>query len=178
MNNKTRCVLVFGGFIILSILGYFILPKEEIIIKDTNVEAEEEYIFVHIEGCVKEPGLIKVKYGTRVFELIEEAGGATEYADISRVNLASIVNDEQKVVIPAKVVNASDDESIESGGLVNINTASKEKLITLSGIGESTAEKIINYREENGYFNTIDDLMNVPGIGESKFSALKDDITV
>lgn len=176
MNNKTRCILALWGFIILSILGYFILPREEVIIKEENNNVEEEYIFVHIEGCVNEPGLIKVEYGTRLYELIEEAGGETDEADLSRVNLASIVSDEQKVVIPAKVI--LDDEIDEDGGLVNINTASKDKLMTLNGVGESTAEKIINFRKENGYFNSIEDLMNVPGIGESKFNALKEDITV
>ena len=178
MNNKTRCILALGAFIILSILGYFMLPSDEIVIQEDEGSLEEEYIFVHIEGCVNNPGLIKAKYGTRIYELIEMAGGETEDADISRVNLASIVNDEQKVVIPAKVVVNNEGEIDETGSIVNINTASKEKLTTLTGVGESTAEKIINYREENGYFNTIEDLMNVPGIGESKFNALKDDITV
>lgn len=178
MNNKVKCALALGAFIILSILGYFILPKDEVVIKN-NENVEEEFIFVHIEGAVNEPGLIKVKYGTRLYELIEEAGGETDDADLSRVNLASIVSDEQKIVIPEKVVfdeDFADDE--ENGGIVNINTASKEKLTTLTGIGDSTAEKIINYREENGYFNSIEDLMNVPGIGESKFNSLKNDITV
>lgn len=175
MNNKVKCALALGAFIILSILGYFMLPRDEVVIKESN-DVEEEYIFVHIEGCVNKPGLIKAQYGTRVYELIDQAGGETENADLSRVNLASIVTDEQKVIIPAKVVISEDLE--EESAIVNINTASKEKLITLTGVGESTAEKIIKYREENGYFNTIEDLMNVPGIGKSKFDSLKDDITV
>lgn len=178
MNNKDKSALALGAFIILSILGYFLLPKDEIVIKESE-NVEEDFIFVHVEGAVNEPGLIKVKYGTRLYELIEQAGGETDEADVSRVNLASIVSDEQKVVIPAKVVvdENYDDEESESG-IVNINTASKDRLTTLTGVGESTAEKIINYREENGYFNSIEDLMNVPGIGESKFNALKNDITV
>ena len=178
MNNKVKCALALGAFIILTILGYILLPKDKIII-DENQEVEDEYIFVHIEGCVNNPGLIKVKYGTRIFELIEEAGGETENADISRINLASIVSDEQKIVIPAKVVvNEESNDTETKDTCVNINTATKEKLITLNGIGENTAEKIIKYREENGYFNTVEDIMNVPGIGESKFNSIKDDITV
>ena len=175
MNNKKQYALVLGVFIILSILGYLVLPKDEIVIKESNVE-EEDFIFVHVEGEVNEPGLLRVEYGTRIYEVIEQAGGETESADLSRVNLASIVNDEQKVVIPCKVV-VDENNEVESG-IVNINTASKERLTTLTGVGESTAEKIIEYRKENGYFNTIEDLMNVPGIGESKFNALKSDITV
>lgn len=175
MNNKVKCILALGAFIILSILGYLLLPKDEIVIsKDEDVE--DEFIFVHIEGCINNPGLVKVKYGTRLYELIDEAGGATDLADLSRINLASIVSDEQKIFIPEKVIidnNAEDEISI-----ININTASKEKLMRLNGIGESTAEKIIKYREDNGYFNVVEDLMNVPGIGESKFNNIKDDITV
>lgn len=173
MNNKVKYALAFVFFIILSILGYFILPKDEIVVKEDS-EASEEYIFIHVEGCVNNPGIHKVKYGTRLYEIIQIAGGETEDADLSRVNLASILLDEQKVVIPAIVVRADEEES----GVVNINTASKSKLTTLSGVGESTAEKIIKYREENGYFNTIEDLMNVPGIGKSKFEGLKDEIEV
>lgn len=179
MNNKVKCAFALGAFIILTILGFFLLPKDEIVIKSSesdSEEVEEDFIYVHIEGCVNKTGLIKVKYGTRLYELIEEAGGTTVDADLSRVNLASIVSDEQKVVIPAKVIFEEGAE--KEGTLVNINTANKEKLTSLSGIGESTAEKIIKYREEKGYFNTIEDLMNVPGIGESKFNGLKDDITV
>lgn len=174
-NNVFKSVLMVAAFIVLGILGYFLLPKDEIVVKENEVE-EEEFIFVHIEGCVNDPGLIKTKYGTRLFELIEEAGGETEEADLTRVNLASIVSDEQKVFIPAKVV--LEEELEESSPIININTASKEKLMSLNGVGEGTAEKIIKYREQNGYFNTIEDLMNVSGIGESKFNGLKDDITV
>ena len=111
--------------------------------------------------------------------LNEEAGGETDEADLTRINLASIVSDEQKIFVPAKVVlDETNETGAEKTSIVNINTASKEKLMSLDGVGEGTAEKIIKYREQNGYFNTIEDLMNVSGIGESKFNGLKDDITV
>ena len=110
--------------------------------------------------------------------LLKKQVGATDDADLSRVNLASILIDEQKVVIPAKVVIDEDIENVQIGGVVNINTASKERLMTLDGVGESTAEKIIKYREKNGYFNAIEDIMHVSGIGQSKFDRIKDDITV
>lgn len=123
-------------------------------------------------------GLLNVKYGTRLYELIELAGGETDEADLSRVNLASVLADEQKVIIPAKINISENNNNTESGGLVNINTASKDALMTLDGIGSGTAEKIIKYRQDNGYFNSIDDLKNVSGIGENKFNGLKDDITI
>lgn len=174
MNNKVKYALAFCFFVILSILGYYLLPKDEIVVIE-DPDTPEEYIFVHVDGCINNPGIHKIKYGTRLYEAIEIAGGETEDADLSRVNLASILSDEQKVVIPSKVVVS---DEVEESSIVNINTASKSKLTALSGVGESTADKIIKYREDNGYFNTIEDLMNVPGIGPSKFEALKDDIEV
>lgn len=180
MNNNLKCILALATFIILTILGYFLLnDKSENIIESNSLEGD--FIFVHIEGEIENPGLAKVKYGTRLYELIEEVGGATENADLSRINLSSIVCDEQKVIIPTKIISSESDNSPENqnteNGLININTANKEKLMTLSGVGESTAEKIIKYREHTGYFNTIEDIMNVQGIGESKFNNIKDDIT-
>ena len=111
-----------------------------------------------------------------MFEAIELAGGQTSEADLSRLNLAKILSDEEKIVVPKKVVLEESDE--EESNIVNINTANIEKLSTLNGIGKSTAEKIIKYREENGYFNSIEDIMNVTGIGESKFNQIKNDITI
>ena len=91
--------------------------------------------------------------------------------------MAKILDDEEKITVPKKVVI---DETIESEGtgLININSASVEKLSTLNGIGKSTAEKIVKFREENGYFNSVEELMNVSGIGEAKFSTIKDHITI
>ena len=121
-------------------------------------------------------GIFEVEDGTRVYQIIEMAGGTTEDADISRINLAKIVVDEEKINVPAKVVLEESEES--NSKIVNINSASVEKLSSLNGIGKSTAEKIVKYREENGYFNTIEDIMNVSGIGESKFNSIKDNIEV
>lgn len=127
-------------------------------------------------GKLKSRGIFEVEDGTRIYEAIKLAGGETLNADLTRLNLAKIVSDEEKIVVPKKVILEESDEEGESS-IVNINTASVEKLSTLSGIGKSTAEKIVKYREENGYFNSIEDIMNVSGIGESKFNSIKDDIT-
>lgn len=121
-------------------------------------------------------GVFEIEDGTRIYEAIELAGGETLDADLTRLNLAKIVSDEEKIVVPKKVILEENVEAVESS-IVNINTASVEKLSTLVGIGKSTAEKIVKYREENGYFNSIEDIMNVSGIGENKFNNIKDDIT-
>lgn len=176
MKDKTKYIFAGIAFAILTVIGYFMMPKTEETLESKAEESND--IYVHIDGQIKEPGLKKVKYGTRLYELIEEAGGETEEADLSRINLATVLTDEQKVVIPAKITVSDDTSSETKSGLVNINTASKEKLMKLNGIGEGMAERIIKYRQDNGYFNSIDDLKNVSGIGESKFNGLKDEITI
>lgn len=142
--------------------------------KESNLEDEE--IYIHISGNVNYPGLIKMKAGQRLFDAIELAGGMTEEADIDQINLSLILNDQDKIYIPAKGELASFVQG-PSSDLVNINTASKEELISLSGIGDKTAEKIINYRQQSP-FSKKEDLMNVPGIGENKYKEIEDKITI
>ena len=127
-----------------------------------------------------------------MIDAIEVAGGVTEEADISKINLAYVVKDAQKIYIPS-IYDEKDIEYIttENGDnviiednnkreseMVNINTATQTELETLPGIGPSTALKIINYREDNGKFNSIEEIKQVPGIGDSKFNNIKDMIKV
>ena len=192
MNNKFKNALALGGFIIFAIIVAVIVSKEEKadIVQDTTddyvVETVDNYIVVYIIGAVHEPGVIRIKEGSRMYEVVEAAGGATDDTNIELVNLASIVKDEQKVIIP--YIESGDNinmamERINSlmsnnKGLININTATQTELQSLTGVGESTAMKIINYRNQNGYFENVEELMNVSGIGKSKFNAIKNDITV
>ena len=180
MNDKVKYIFILGAFIILSVIGYFALPRDEIVIQASE-DSEEEVlnIYVHIEGCVHRPGVYEIEEGTRLYELIEIAGGETEDADLSKINLASILVDAQKVYVPESVTYpAPEDNNNLENGIVNINTATLLELQTLEGIGPSTAQKIIDYRENKGYFNKIDELKNIDGIGESKYNALKEDITI
>lgn len=189
MEIKTKYILVLGALIISTYIGYKLLPKDEIVIQSNEEASSEiEKIYVHIEGCVHNPGVMEVLQGTRIYELIELAGGETEEADLSKVNLASVVKDEQKIVVPAKIIyeeetnksnsNVKINSSNSKSMLVNLNTATKEELETLNGIGSSMAKRIIEYRETNGYFMSVEDIMNVSGIGEGKFEKIKDNIEV
>ena len=177
MNNKVKIACATGAFIILVIVGYFMMHKNDDVVFCANNDEVVEKICVYVVGEIKSPGVFEVDYGMRIYEVIELAGGTTENADVSRINLAKILDDEEKVTIPKKVILEEFDVMTENG-IVNINSASVEKLSNLNGIGKSTAEKIVKYRNENGYFNSIEDLMNVSGIGESKFNNIKDDIEV
>lgn len=166
--------------------------------ENSNVidKIEEDIIMIHISGEVKEEGVIKLKKGSRIIDAINEAGGIKEEADMSRVNLAYVLEDAQKVYIPninekeEKIIKEGTDEAIiitGSGGesnkkeekvFINLNTANLTELQKLSGVGEATAIKIIEYRKANGKFNSIDEIKNIEGIGENKFNKLKDNIYV
>lgn len=152
-------------------------PDTEVQIENEEVLIEEEEeIFIHISGEVNYPGLIKLSKGQRLYEAIDIAGGMTEKADLNQINLSLVLNDQDKVYIPSKDENVNFIQT-NSTPLININTASKEELMTLSGIGEKTANSIIEYREKNG-FNKIEDIMNVPGIGEQKFLQIQEHINI
>ena len=157
-------------------------------------EKENKTIMVDISGEIITPGVVKLPEGSRIIDAITAAGGKTDDADLSKVNLAYILDDGVQLYIPRyneklekEIVQTEPGVGIIQEGInttskkdskVNINTANKEKLATLPGIGEGTAEKIIEYRSKTGKFKAIDEIKKIPGIGESKFKSLKDKITI
>ena len=180
-------IIIFIGIYIfvknkLSVEEYTYVSTENMIVSSETEELEEseDTIKVHVTGEVLNTGLIELKTGSRIYDAIEECGGTTDLADVSKVNLAYILSDGEKIYIPS--INDEDDVDYilnsESNSKVNINTATAEQLETLNGIGESLAAAIIAYREENGNFSSIEDIKNVSGIGDSKFEKIKDYISV
>lgn len=150
-------------------------------------EAESENLFVYVCGAVVNEGVYELPTSSRVYVAIEAAGGMTEDAAESYLNLAELVSDGERIYVPTQqevdegtisLLIPDDDSEDSAGGLVNINTASADQLMTLSGIGEKKAEDIISYRNSNGNFGSIEDIKNVSGIGDSTFEAIKDSITV
>lgn len=213
IKNK-KIISIIIAIIILIVIGiYFIINNfeknenefeisniefEENKIENINAEIEEKsQIIVHIAGEILNPGVISLDEGARIIDAINKAGGITNEADLSKVNLAYILEDAQKIYIPnvnekeiienmsSEIVksgstqeNSNTGEKLKNGEKININTATQKELKKLTGIGESIALRIINYRKENGKFNTIEDIKNVSGIGESKFNKIKNDIIV
>lgn len=136
-------------------------------------------IFVYITGRVKNPGVYEVKEGTRLYEVVDLAGGMTKKADKTAINLAEEVTDGQSIHIPSKTAESfSAEVSEKESTLININQATVEQLTQLPGIGDSKALAIITHREENGGFKSVEDIKNVSGIGDATFANLKDMITV
>lgn len=137
-------------------------------------------IFVYICGEVEKPGVYELPEGSRLYELLQRAGGYTELAAADVLNQAELLHDSQKIVVQS--VNQAASETPEAAendtDRININTADIVKLQQLSGIGQSRAADIIEYREKNGPFVQVEDIMKVPGIKEGMFSKIKDQITV
>ncbi len=164
---------------------------EATVIEEENLTTEENVIFepiiimVDIKGAVSNPGVYKMEDGQRIIELIEKAGGLLEDAESKAINFAQKVEDQMVVYIPKvgeediKIIESPVNETTTSTDTkININEADASLLMTLNGIGSSKAENILQYREEKGYFKTIEEIKNVSGIGEATFNQLKESITV
>jgi competence protein ComEA len=170
----------------LQFEGVSVLTEEETttiqeVQTDTAVETSAGSICVYVCGAVEQPGVYELPAGSRIVDALELAGGVSEDGVPTALNFAELIYDGEQIQVPTWeeyqagwTVGETETES----GLININTATKEQLMTLNGIGASRAEAIIAYREEHGPFAAIEDLMQVSGIKEAAFEKVKDDITV
>lgn len=194
-SKEQKIIIGLIGIIIISIIIYYMTQKignDEIVIDNTeSIEEEEvieEKIAIHMTGCVKNPGIIELKEGERIDDAIQLAGGLTEEADLTNVNLAYKVEDGQKIYIPSihdieekEIIQENQEEIFgkeNETGKVNINTAKQTELETLPGIGPTIALRIIGYRKENGEFTDIEELKEIEGIGEAKWEQIKDFVEI
>jgi competence protein ComEA len=144
-------------------------------------------VTVHVAGAVRRPGVYRLKRGSRVDDAVRLAGGAVARADLSAVNLAAVAEDGRQVLVPVKAPTgdggggtggSSAPGSAVAPAKVNLNTATLEELDTLAGVGPATAQKILAHREQHGAFGSVEELGDVPGIGEVRLAALRDLVTV
>ena len=150
--------------------------------KDEKAENKhDEKIFVDVKGAVKHPGVFETTKDKRIKDLIEEAGGLLDDADTSTLNLSQKVKDQMVIYVlkhGEKPKQISDSSSSSNTDVININTANKEQLMKISGVGKTKAEAIIAHREKNGDFKKKEDITKVRGIGKSTFEKIKDKIEV
>lgn len=200
-KNKIIKIAVASIIGILAIGYYFLNNKSEntyenvlsneIIVenvaKEEKNEEEKNLIKVYVTGEVNSAGVIELEEGARIEDAIEGAGGITSNANLKNINLAYEVTDGEKIYIPniseqeedaEEVTVLTENTSSSSKGKININKATVSELTSIPGVGNSTAEKIVSYRDKNGKFSSIDDIKNVSGIGDAKYEKLKDYITV
>ena len=187
-GSGTIAVAILEAFQKKSSQSIDIIQPYGMIITAKVTYSNEKILKAVITGEVKNQGVIELEEGDRIADAIEKAGGQTEQASLKNVNLAYQLEDGQKIYIPN--VNDNETEIIDDGAsgvvddttanqtVVNINKADETELQSLNGIGESLATSIVQYRKENGKFETIEDLKNVPGIGDSKFENIKEYIKV
>lgn len=158
---------------------------EETLAEGTAKSKKEEtaLLYVQVSGAVNNPGVYKLPSGSRVFQALELAGGMTEEAEQKSINQAQVLEDGQMIWVPTveeatKQGVQQTDSLAEDDGRVNLNTATKEELQTLPGIGEAKALSILAWREEHGGFAQIEDIMKIEGIKEGVFSKIKDSVKV
>lgn len=204
---KENIKIIILALVVLAIILYNFATRldifdksEDFSIENTNLVVSESSntkkevpleekakIKIYITGEVVSPGVYELEENSRVEDAIHAAGGLTEKAVLTNVNLAYVLEDAAKIYIP----NSNDDEDTgiisseissstpsNKNQKININKANAQDLESVPGIGPSTAEKIVTYRNENGKFSSIDDLKNVTGIGEKKFESIKDYISI
>ena len=184
MLSKKKFLIGFGVFSLVALAVLFLIGLLE---DDTPplppLEPPVKKISVYLSGQVKNISVVELEDNgnLRVVDAVNMAGGLTDLADTEAINLAEPLTDGQHVHIPTKEIFLMPQDvstASSSSDLVNINTADAEKLATLKGIGSALAKRIIEYREQNGGFKSVDELKNVRGIGEKKFAAFKDKVTI
>ena len=197
-QNVKSIILAFVCSLVLIIGGLFYFNQNKTedysgvsfsnISNETNNKDEkaenkhDEKIFVDVKGAVKHPGVFETTKDKRVKDLIEEAGGLLDDADTSTLNLSQRVKDQMVIYV---LKHGEKPKQISDGGssssntdVININTANKEQLMKISGVGKTKAEAIISYREKNGDFKKKEDITKVRGIGKATFDKIKDKIEV
>ena len=196
-QNVKSIILAFVCSLVLIIGGLFYFNQNKTedysgvsfsnISNETNNKDEkaenrhDEKIFVDVKGAVKHPGVFETTKDKRVKDLIEEAGGLLDDADTSTLNLSQKVKDQMVIYIlkhGEKPKQISDSSSSSNTDVININTANKEQLMKISGVGKTKAEAIIAHREKNGDFKKKEDITKVRGIGKATFEKIKDKIEV
>lgn len=204
MWEDYRKYCLIGVCVLICIIGFAIkngaVPvTEQTQLQDNSVTTQAakkvgtarttsaKMIYVDVKGAVNQPGVYALKAGLRVQDALVKAGGTTNSADIDHVNMAQQVNDQQVIYVPVHgevttPIGSSTTESEESnnttGPIINLNTATKEQLMQITGVGDKKADLILQYRQEHGQFKSVEDLKEVNGFGDKSVANIKDQLAV
>lgn len=178
LDFKGKVILILVIINLFCVGGFIYYYNGKDPEKESQLTETKRNIVVHLTGEVNQPDVYVVPEGTYLYELIKQAGGITENADLSYINLAQELMDGMRITIPGKKPQSGSEIDHDNHHKININTATKEELMKLDGIGEVKARRIIEYRSTVGPFQRIEDIMRVNGIGVKTFEAIKGNITV
>lgn len=188
--THVRWLVLFSCALVIVVFLASCSQSPQIVLEGSESAAGPNEVWVHVAGEVQLPGLYKLPGGSRVADAINLAGGPTADGAPDALNLAALLKDGEKVVVPSKSTNSPQPFSSEmptgtpnplpstTSGKINLNSASQAELEELPGIGEVLAQRIIDYRTQQGPFRTIEDIKEVSGIGDKRFEAIRDLITV
>lgn len=193
MYKKSLCILLLIALVAGGSIFYNYSAEEEIALDEpadtAETVAEKSEVTVYVSGEVTSPGVVTLDSSSRVKDAVAACGDFTPLADKNGVNLAQKLTDGMQINVPARTAQQNTSQtpaqnaksapsSSGNAEIVNINTATKEQLDTLPGVGPATADKIIEYRQTNGPFQSVEDIKNVRGIGDAKFSKMQSRIRI
>src|SRR5215216_3361366 len=182
------CGLALLGLVVLAVVyagrgdGAAAAPRAAAPSLEVRGEEAGGGLVVHVAGAVRRPGVYRLRAGARVADAVRRAGGARRRADLGAVNLAAELQDGRQVLVPLRVPGGGAATAVGAvtvpGVPLDLNTATVEQLDELDGIGPATAQQIVEYREAHGGFGSVEELDQVPGIGETRLAALRDKVRV
>jgi competence protein ComEA len=170
LSPRTTTALAVGALVAAVAGGWYFgrSPGPASLLEPPQTVTSAVVIVAHVSGAVADPGLVSLTEPARVADAIEAAGGAIAGADLEAINLAGAVHDGDQILVP--VIG---EQGAAPGGLIDLNRATAQQLSDLQGIGPVLADRIVTYREEHGPFQSVEDLLDVPGIGEAKLAMLR-----
>lgn len=175
-------LVVLSGAVGIGLLKGQAAPTESVsLTEDAGDPAASGELYVHVLGAVEHPGLYVLDLDSRLVDAVAAAGGTTADADLAGVNLARVLEDGEQIIVPTVAAAGSEDGSAPAqpaDDRIDLNAADQAALETLPRIGPALAERIIAWREENGRFSSVDDLLAVPGIGEKLLAGIRDGVRV
>ena len=186
MRLSVGAAVIVALVVLSAAVGFGIVrgqaaPMESVSVADAEATpGPSGELYVHVLGAVARPGLYVLHLDARLVDAVAAAGGTTDDADLTAVNLARVVEDGEQILVPARGASAAAEPGAAAPGdtRIDLNTADQAALETLPRIGPALAERILTWREENGRFQSVDDLLAVPGIGEKLLEGVRDGVRV